>query len=103
MEIHLGYAVFAAARSQIDDAIAELTEARSCSSRQVGHLMDGGWSGAAADAFDDAWHDWLDGEAQVRGALELIASALSSTERDLIARDEDAAVGLATLRREVRR
>lgn len=103
MEIQLGYDAFAAARSQIKDAIAELTEARSRTSRQVGHLMDGGWSGAAADAFDDAWHDWLAGEAQLREALEQIQSALCSTERDLIARDEDAVARLATLSQEVRR
>jgi WXG100 family type VII secretion target len=103
MEIRLGYDAFAAARSQVSTAIAELTEARSRTSRQVGHLMDGGWSGAAADAFHDAWQDWLAGEAKIREALELIESALSSTERDLIARDEDAVVRLATLGQEVRR
>jgi len=101
--IHLGYDAFDAARSQVDDAIAKLTEARLRTSRHVGHLMDGGWSGAAADAFDDAWHDWLAGEAQVREALEQIESALASTERDLIARDEDAVVRLATLGQEVQR
>ncbi len=103
MPIHLGYAAFAAARSQVNDAVVELTEAQSRTSRQVGHLLDGNWSGAAAEAFDDAWHDWLAGEAQVREALEQIACALSSTERDLAARDEDAVVHLETLSQAVRR
>ena len=103
MQVHLGYDAFAAARSHVNDAIVELTEAQSRTSRQVGHLMGGGWSGAAAEAFDDAWHDWLAGAAQVREALEQIESALASTERDLTARDEDAVVRLATLSQAVRR
>ena len=103
MQVTLGYDAFAAARSQVSHAVVELAEAQSRTRHQVAHLMDGGWSGAAADAFDDAWHDWLAGEAQVREALEQIESALASTERDLIARDEDAVVRLATLGQEVQR
>ncbi|MGH3347742.1 MAG: WXG100 family type VII secretion target [Nocardioides sp.] len=101
MQIHLGYDAFAAARSQVNDAIAELTEAQARTSRQIGHLMDGGWSGAAADSFDDAWHDWLAGAMEVREALAQIASALASTERDLSARDEDALAQLASLSKAV--
>lgn len=103
MQIHLGYDAFAAARSQVNHAVVELAEARSRTCRLVAHLMDGGWSGAAADTFDEAWHDWLAGEAQVCEALERIESALTSTERDLAARDEDAVVRLATLSQEVGR
>lgn len=102
MQIHLGYDAFAVALAQIHDTTAELAEAQARTSRQVGHLMDGGWSGAAADAFDDAWREWLAGAQQVREALEQIETALASSERDLIARDDDAVTQLAALRRAVR-
>jgi WXG100 family type VII secretion target len=99
--IRLGYDAFAVARSQVHDATIELDEARSRTSRQIGHLMDGGWSGAAAESFDGAWRDWLAGAAQVREALAQIEAALASTERDLAIRDEDVVRQLATLRQAV--
>ena len=99
MQIHLGYDAYSVVLSQVHDAAAELDEALARTSRQVGHLKDGGWSGAAADSFDAAWHDWLAGAAQVREALEHIAGALATTQRDLAARDDDAVAQLAPLRR----
>ncbi|HEX6151108.1 WXG100 family type VII secretion target [Nocardioides sp.] len=99
--LRLGYDAFAVARSQVRDAVAALQETTSQSRRQVERLMDGGWSGAAADSFDNAWQDWLTGAARVRGALEDIEAALISTERDLTARDDDAEQQLAGLREAV--
>ena len=101
MQIHLGYDAMALARARLQEAAAQLGEARSTAGRQVEHLMDGGWSGAAAESFNDAWQDWLTGAAQVREALEQIELALCATQRGLAARDEDTEALLALLRGEV--
>ena len=98
MPIHLGYDAMALARARLREAAEQLEQARSAAGRQVERLMDGGWSGAAADAFDDAWRDWLRGAESVREALEQIELALCATQRDLTARDEDAEALLALLR-----
>lgn len=97
MPIHLGYDAMALARARLREAAEQLEEARSTAARQVENLMDGGWSGAAADAFNDAWQDWLGGAGSVCDALEQIELALCATQRDLIARDEDAEGLLAPL------
>jgi WXG100 family type VII secretion target len=98
MQIHLGYEAMTLARARLREAAEQLEEARSTAGRQVENLMDGGWGGAAADAFNDAWLDWLRGAAHVREALEQIELALCATQRDLTARDEDAEALLAQLR-----
>lgn len=98
MQIRLGYDAMAHARAQLREAAAQLEEARTTAGRQVANLLDGGWVGAAADAFDEAWRDWLAGAAHVHEALEQIELALCATQRDLSARDEDNEARLALLR-----
>ncbi|MEP7178296.1 MAG: WXG100 family type VII secretion target [Pseudonocardiales bacterium] len=58
------------------------SEARSELSRlggEAGALLDGGWRGQAAAAFERGWAQWSAGASEVLDALEAMARLLAAT------------------------
>ncbi|WP_162249823.1 MULTISPECIES: WXG100 family type VII secretion target [unclassified Nocardioides] len=79
---------------------ARLHADRDRASRQVETLLDGGWSGAAATAYDEGWADWQAGADRVLDGLEAMTDLLRGVERSFVTTDRDgaAAVGRLTAR-----
>ena len=71
----------------VDDAAVELIAAHRSAERLVARMLDGGWSGAAADAFGDAWAEWEAGASEVTSALEAMRDGLVLAGRELSSTD----------------
>ena len=54
--------------------------------REVDALLDR-WTGAAADAFAEAWHDWQSGAREVHEGLTTMGWLVDAVHRDLLSRD----------------
>lgn len=93
----LGYDGLRAAAAEAEAVLAELAQACDRGEAEVARLLDGGWTGAAAAAFADAWGDWLAGAASVRAGLSSLAAGIDTSAR--VTRSADAAVasGMARL------
>jgi WXG100 family type VII secretion target len=97
MQLLLGYVALDAAVAAVHDAVAELADGRRRAEALVDRLLDGGWSGRAADSYSAAWQEWLAGEQQVREALNAIEAALAGTGQHLAATDHEAQAHLGRL------
>ena len=97
MELLLGYDALRVAADDVAAAVGELDGARRRSAVEVDRLLDGGWRGAAADAFAGAWADWLDGAAEVRSALASIGDAITVSERLAVTADAGSSGDLGSL------
>lgn len=90
MEIRLGHPALDRAVAEVDTGADSLGSTRRRAATHVGRLLDGGWSGAAADSFADAWEEWLAGADQVLDGLRSIGAALELTGRELMTADATA-------------
>jgi WXG100 family type VII secretion target len=74
-------------------AVADLRSASDrlgADSRRIGHEVDAlldRWTGVAADAFAEAWHDWQCGARDVLDGLTTMGRLLDAVHRDLHSRD----------------
>lgn len=87
MEIVLGYDEMRAAAAEAAAVLGELEQACDRGEAEVARLLDGGWSGAAAAAFAEAWAQWCSGAVSVRSGLSALAAGVDSSER--LAREAD--------------
>lgn len=87
MDVRLGTDALAEAVAAVRRTEDSLAATRSRAAVRVEALLDGGWSGRAADAFASAWWEWLDGAAVVARGLADTGEALAATDRDLAASD----------------
>ena len=97
MELLLGYAALRGAVGEVGSAVEALDETCRRSAAEVERLLDGGWQGAAADAFAAAWSEWLAGAAEVRGALASIGDGIAVSHRLAAASDAATTSDLAGL------
>ena len=74
---------FHASVADVRQACDAIAEARARASGQVSELLDGGWTGTAAEAFAEAWQDWLTASAAVAADLDALADVLAIVRRDL--------------------
>ena len=86
----LGYDELRAAAAEAEAVLEELAQACDRGEAEVARLLDGGWTGAAAAAFADAWGDWLAGAASVRAGLAGLAAGVDTSS--VVARSADASV-----------
>ena len=97
MDVLLGYAALDNAVAEVRLAAGDLEGARREAASLIDRLLDGGWSGAAAESFGAAWEEWLAGEEQVRSALASIEAALVATGDQLSTADHDTGARLARM------
>jgi WXG100 family type VII secretion target len=90
MEIVLGYDEMRAAAAEATAVLEQLQRACDRGEAEVARLLDGGWSGAAAASFAEAWAQWCSGAVSVRVGLASLASRVDSSER--LAREADCLV-----------
>ncbi|MEJ7832032.1 MAG: WXG100 family type VII secretion target [Nocardioides sp.] len=91
MTINLEHQTFRATVHEVCRAADLLHDHRTRAVRQVEHLLDGGWSGIAADAFADGWADWQRAAADVLLGLAGMAELLDGFHGELT--DSDQASG----------
>lgn len=101
MELLLGYAALREAVGEVGSAVDVLDEACRRSAADVERLLDGGWRGAAADAFAAAWAEWLAGAGEVRAALASIGDGIEVSHRLADAADTATTSDLAGLHERV--
>ena len=74
-------------------AVADLRSASDrleADSRHIGHEVDAlldRWTGAAADAFVEAWLDWQSGARDVLEGLTMMGRLVDAVHNDLLSRD----------------
>ncbi len=94
MTITVSHDDFATAVTGVREAAGQLGERRDRVCREVDSLVDGGWRGAAADSFAEAWEDWRRAAQRVLDGLTDMGTLLDAAHRDLSDRDEQSRLGL---------
>ena len=97
MDLTADHPAFRAAVADVAAAADRLRADRDRVARQVGDLLDGGWTGPAASAYAEGWSDWCAGAEQVLDGLVAMGRLLDAVHLDLGERDLDAGAGLSVL------
>jgi WXG100 family type VII secretion target len=96
MEIRFEHPEFHASVAEVRRSAASLCEARSRAAGEV-ELLLGGWRGAAADEFAEAWEVWLRASEVVASSLAGLGDALTGFQTDVSQRDSSAGSSLSAL------
>jgi WXG100 family type VII secretion target len=88
MVVNIVHEEMRAALSDLRAASARLTDDRRAADREVSALLDGSWTGAAADAFADGWSDWCAGADRVKVGLDAMCDLMEAAHRDLVVNDD---------------
>lgn len=87
------HAAFRVAVADVRRAADLLRHDRDRVAREVDALLDGGWRGAAASSYAEAWSDWMRAAETVLGGLAAMADLLRAADADLA--DSDLTAGSA--------
>ncbi|WP_148613746.1 WXG100 family type VII secretion target [Nocardioides rubriscoriae] len=88
MTMQMMHEAFGRGRADVVEASQALEETRRTIDRRVSGFLGSGWTGAAAEAFADAWEQWLAGAADVKEGLDAMSALLEATQRDWAHQDE---------------
>jgi WXG100 family type VII secretion target len=94
MTIALDHDSFRTTVADVAHRAEVLATARDRIGQEVDGLLNGGWSGVAADSFAEAWSEWWAASGDVVDGLVAMAQLLDAVEVDLNGRDGDAQVAL---------
>ena len=97
MTIQASHPAFRTALTDLDRGVDRLTDRRDAISRDVATLLDGGWTGIAADAFDAGWEEWRAGADELLAGLATMRQLVAKVHEDLTERDAHSAAGLSTM------
>lgn len=97
MDVCLEHPAFRAAVADVAAASERLRTDRDRVARQVGVLLDGGWSGTAATAYAEGWSDWCTGAERVLDGLVAMGRLLDAVHLDLTEHDVGSQAGLTRL------
>lgn len=97
MTLALVHDEIAAAVAELRDVAVTLADERRRTDLAVEVLLDGGWSGRAADAYLEGWTDWRAGCDQVLEALAAMAELVGSCAATQTELDESVAAALRSL------
>jgi len=101
MTLELDHQIFDAAVADVRTGADTFHGARQRVSREVDALLDGDWTGVAADSFADGWADWRAAAADVLDGLVAIGQLLDATHADLAGRDVDSQAALDRVARQI--
>jgi WXG100 family type VII secretion target len=88
MGIQVVHEAMRTAKSDVQSASERLAENRRTADRRVTAFLGTGWTGVAADAFSDAWGDWIQAADQVKAGLDAMAELLDAVHLDLTQSDD---------------
>jgi len=95
MTIAASHPAFRTALADLDRGVERLADCRDGLARDVGDLLDGGWTGLAADAFAAGWEQWCAGAREVLAGLATMRQLVGDVHEDLSERDASSAAALA--------
>jgi len=75
-------------RAEVREAAGVLRRDRASIDERVQSFLDAGWRGVAAEAFSEAWQDWLTAATDVEEGLAAMAELLDATQRDFNTQDD---------------
>lgn len=101
MTIELDHQTFDAAVADVRAGADAFHEALQRVTRQVESVLDDGWSGVAADAFEDGWIDWQRAAGDVLDGLVAMGHLLDAVHADLGDRDQDSRDALDRVARRI--
>lgn len=94
MTIELDHQALTTAVADLRAGADAFHDARQRASSEVGALLDGDWTGVAADSFNDGWADWKAAAGDVLDGLVAMGRLLDAVHADLTQRDDDSQVAL---------
>lgn len=97
MTVDLSHDAMRSAVEDLHQAADRLAHDRARIGREVAFLLDGGWSGRAAETYAEAWSDWFSASADVLQGLRAMARLVAAFHRDVADRDLDAGSRLDAL------
>ena len=97
MTIQIDHAAFRTGTADVRAGAESLRATCDDLHRDVAALLDGGWTGAAARSYADAWADWRHGADEVLAALAAMARLLDAVHIDLSDRDVDIGVDVGDI------
>lgn len=92
--LNLVHTDLVAAVADLRDVVSTLEAERRRTDRAVDLLLDGGWSGRAAEAYLEGWEDWRRGCDEVLAALASMAELIAVSRVDRVEQDSRAAEDL---------
>lgn len=87
MGINLTHEAMRKAVADLQKAEQRLARDRRRAEREVAGFLGGGWTGAAADSFADAWTEWLAAADQVEAGLGAMSELVDAAYLDLVHQD----------------
>lgn len=101
MTLELDHQLFDVAVAEVRTGADTFHDARQRISLEVESLLDGDWTGVAADAFADGWADWRAAADDVLDGLVAIGQLLDATHHDLTGRDTDSQTALTRVTQQI--
>jgi len=87
MTITVDNPAFRTALADLDRVADRLQTARRHVGLQVDGLLDGDWSGLAAEAYGEGWAAWWRGSQEVLDGLTALGRLVEAVHRDLLQQD----------------
>ena len=94
MTLELDHQAFTTAVADVRAGADTFHDARRQIALEVDGLLDGCWTGLAADAFAEGWADWQQAAGDVLDGLVAMGRLLDAVHADLATRDTDAGAAL---------
>lgn len=88
MNMAMVNSTFDQGRAEVREAAGVLRRDRASIDERVQGFLDAGWRGVAAEAFSEAWQDWLTAATDVEEGLAAMAELLDATQRDFNTQDD---------------
>lgn len=87
-QINLTHAALDKAKADVEAAAGRLQKDRNSIDLRVTGFLDAGWTGIAAEAFDEAWDEWKEAAGDVLEGLRAMRELLEAAHRDFVAADD---------------
>jgi len=97
MTITVDNPAFRTALADLDRAADRLHTARRHLGQQVDGLLDGDWSGLAAEAFGEGWAGWCSGSQEVLDGLLALRRLVEAVRLDLMQQDAGTQVRIGSI------
>jgi len=97
MTITVDNPAFRAALAELDRAADRLHTIRRHAGQQVDGLLDGDWTGLAAEAFGEGWAAWCRGSQEVLDGLLALRRLVEAVRLDLMQQDAGTQVRIGSI------
>ncbi|WP_181309625.1 WXG100 family type VII secretion target [Nocardioides campestrisoli] len=89
MTVNLTHDSMRRAIAALAKASHQLAEDSARADLRVTAFLDSGWSGVAAERFDEAWQEWKTAAEQVQDGLTSMSELVKAAHADLVHQDDE--------------